>query len=439
MSLAIVAAWGIILTHADSPYAVRFVLFCSTDSCTGNQSALDTYAHQVQDFYKIQLGRTFYYGGVSVIHGTHPSAYYGNGNFSSEATWHNVANEPNVAVDGFKTVVMLGFHSMSNCGIAAENGPVAIGDPLYGCSNIESSVLAHELGHTFGLDPFSGDYHTRDGSLMNTPLACGGRPLNTCSITGSERDWLLQNRGYWFQLGAPQTSIIQGTKVIIGQGNTYSDPGAGPPSGVAIVYSCCSTTSAAAQTSNPFTFSALPQGKHRLALYNIPSGWSAVGYTLCYDTTNCHNSAPTALEPNPDSNKYHGLLSVQIDTTNHKFADIYFYFRDNQPPSTPTNLRVTNRGLSTTSIAWDASTDNVGVTGYKVYRNGAHIATTTTPTFTDSVSSIISSYNYTVVAFDQAGNTSPQSATLASGLLAPQPAKCKASDNCGANPAPTTN
>jgi len=66
-------------------------------------------------------------------------------------------------------------------------------------------------------------------------------------------------------------------------------------------------------------------------------------------------------------------------------------------------------------LNWQPSSDNVGVAGYTVYRNGAKIGTSagTVTTFTDTTVSPSSNYTYTVDAFDRAGNHSPQSSGLA--------------------------
>ncbi|MFD0887327.1 fibronectin type III domain-containing protein [Streptosporangium algeriense] len=82
---------------------------------------------------------------------------------------------------------------------------------------------------------------------------------------------------------------------------------------------------------------------------------------------------------------------------------------DPTPPSTPGNLRVTGTSSSTVSLAWDASTDNVGVTGYEVYRGTALVTTVTGTTYTDSNLNPSSTYTYKVRARDAAGNRSPES------------------------------
>jgi chitinase len=75
-------------------------------------------------------------------------------------------------------------------------------------------------------------------------------------------------------------------------------------------------------------------------------------------------------------------------------------------PSTPGNLRSTGTTTSSISLAWNASTDNVGVTGYNVYRGGTLVTTATGTGYTDSGLSAGTSYTYTVRARDAAGNLS---------------------------------
>ena len=84
---------------------------------------------------------------------------------------------------------------------------------------------------------------------------------------------------------------------------------------------------------------------------------------------------------------------------------------DVTPPSAPTSLKATAPSSTTTSLSWTAATDNVGVTGYKVYRGGVQIGTSTTPTYSDSGLTAGTSYSYVVYALDAAGNVSAASNT----------------------------
>src|SRR5207247_1261975 len=57
---------------------------------------------------------------------------------------------------------------------------------------------------------------------------------------------------------------------------------------------------------------------------------------------------------------------------------------DTTPPSVPTGLAATAVSSSQINLSWTASTDNVGVSGYRVYRGGTQIATTTTTAYANT-------------------------------------------------------
>lgn len=92
---------------------------------------------------------------------------------------------------------------------------------------------------------------------------------------------------------------------------------------------------------------------------------------------------------------------------------------DHTAPTTPASFRVTGTTLTGVSLAWNASTDNVGVTGYRVSRNGTVIGTVTTLTYNDSNLSNGTAYTYTVVALDAANNASA-AATVGATTLSPK-------------------
>ena len=105
---------------------------------------------------------------------------------------------------------------------------------------------------------------------------------------------------------------------------------------------------------------------------------------------------------------------------------------DTQPPTVPTGLSASAVSASQINLAWTASTDNVGVTGYRVERcqgaacsNFVQVATPTGPSFNNTGLAASTSYSYRVRAADAAGNlsgySSVQSATTpaaGSGLAA---------------------
>ncbi len=95
--------------------------------------------------------------------------------------------------------------------------------------------------------------------------------------------------------------------------------------------------------------------------------------------------------------------SAQACATTQAGADV-------TPPSIPTGLTASAVSSSQINLSWSASTDNVAVMGYKVYRNGS-IAKTISGTGTiDSGLTASTQYCYQVSAFDAAGNESAKSA-----------------------------
>jgi len=84
---------------------------------------------------------------------------------------------------------------------------------------------------------------------------------------------------------------------------------------------------------------------------------------------------------------------------------------DTTPPTAPSNLTGVAASAQQVNLSWGASTDNVGVTGYNVYRNGSFLAATAATTYSDSTAQPGTTYSYTVAAYDAAGNVSLPSNT----------------------------
>jgi chitin-binding protein len=117
---------------------------------------------------------------------------------------------------------------------------------------------------------------------------------------------------------------------------------------------------------------------------------------------------------------YHIILAVwDVDNTANAFynaIDVQFASgpADTTSPTAPSGLSASNVGTTSATLTWSGSTDNVGVTGYKIY-NGSTLLTTvpsspTTRTLTGLTSS--TSYAFKVTAVDAAGNESASSNTV---------------------------
>jgi endonuclease I/chitodextrinase len=96
---------------------------------------------------------------------------------------------------------------------------------------------------------------------------------------------------------------------------------------------------------------------------------------------------------------------------------------DTQAPSTPLNLVANNPTETTVDLNWTASTDDTGVNTYDVYVDGAYFTNTGSDatTFTVTGLSPETSYTFTILAKDAAGNQSNLSATATETTLAGTP------------------
>lgn len=94
---------------------------------------------------------------------------------------------------------------------------------------------------------------------------------------------------------------------------------------------------------------------------------------------------------------------------------------DTEAPSVPSGLAAVAVSQTQVNLAWNASTDDVGVTGYRVYRGGSQIATPSGTSYNDTGLSAGTSYSYTVAAYDAAGNVSYQSSSASATTQSPPP------------------
>jgi len=90
---------------------------------------------------------------------------------------------------------------------------------------------------------------------------------------------------------------------------------------------------------------------------------------------------------------------------------------DTTVPSVPTGLSASAVSTSQINLSWTVSTDNVSVSGYRIYRNGTQIDTSNTNSYQATGLSAATSYSFTVAAYDAAGNVSAQSISASATTL----------------------
>jgi chitodextrinase len=94
---------------------------------------------------------------------------------------------------------------------------------------------------------------------------------------------------------------------------------------------------------------------------------------------------------------------------------------DNESPSAPGNLTAVPVSDSQIRLSWAAASDNAGIGGYLIYRNGMQVGSTESLDWTDSGLNASTQYSYQISAYDAAGNESGLSAAVIISTMEPSP------------------
>jgi hypothetical protein len=145
---------------------------------------------------------------------------------------------------------------------------------------------------------------------------------------------------------------------------------------------------------------------------SVPSGWAATlssslvnlapgaSSTLTYSITSAAGSAASTYGVSAN-------ISDSLSVAHNASASGTYAVQpgDTAPPTAPAGLAVFLK-RNQVNLSWQPAVDNVAVVGYRVWRNGAGIATTTGTAWLDQSVVTGSTYTYSVVAHDAAGNVS---------------------------------
>jgi len=107
-----------------------------------------------------------------------------------------------------------------------------------------------------------------------------------------------------------------------------------------------------------------------------------------------------------------GNRSEISESTQVTSADEVEPVKDTEAPTVPAGLSASAITQTSATISWQASTDNVGVVGYKILRDGQMVNSAAQTRWTDTGLKADSEYHYQIVAFDAAGNQSAKSQML---------------------------
>lgn len=111
----------------------------------------------------------------------------------------------------------------------------------------------------------------------------------------------------------------------------------------------------------------------------------------------------------PDTSYTFAVSAFDAAGNNSTTASLVYDPADTTAPTAPPNLTATGVSLTAIDLDWGASTDAVGVTGYRVFKDGVELATTTNTAYSVTGLTANTSYDFAVSAYDAAANESTQS------------------------------
>jgi chitodextrinase len=341
--------------------------------------------------------------------------------------WANDANAAAAAAGvnlSAYTYKVYAFPSVSSCGWSGLAYLPGTQSWLNGTGGMSLRVMAHELGHNFSTHHASSLSCTNGGlrvSLSANSANCTsseyGDPFSVMG-SASARQHTNFSRGNFGWLQAANTLTVN----VAGQ-YTLRPAASYDPTGVQTIRILRASNSySTLEFRQPYgslfdNFSPNDPAVNGVTVRLAP-GYSTLTQSQLVDATpetSGFSDAPlpvgrTLVDPLTGiSVTNQGISSfganVQID-----FAP------DTSSPSQPGSLTATALDTSRISLSWSASSDNVAVAGYRVYRGGNLVTTVGTTSYTDTGLSPSTTYSYQVVAVDAAGNASPAASASATTL-----------------------
>ncbi len=137
--------------------------------------------------------------------------------------------------------------------------------------------------------------------------------------------------------------------------------------------------------------------------YTVYRGGSAIATTAATsfdDSSLMPNSIYSYSVSATDSSGHTSALSTPLQITT---------LADTTPPTSPGNVKATAKNSAEVKLSWTASTDNIAVGGYRVYRNGSLLVTLSNPNATmyqDNTTAANTAYSYQIAAYDTSLNMS---------------------------------
>jgi chitodextrinase len=330
-------------------------------------------------------------------------------------TWHtlgyNAAQAAGANLTSYTNVMFI-WPQTNECGFAGVG--YVPGSYSYLNGTISVQVMTHEVGHNFGLGHANARSCTVSGSRVwlssdaNCTTQAYADPFSTMGNNA-----LRHNQGS--QLG--ELGWLSSSEKVVGSpGNTYTITPYFSNGGVHLVriprgdgtyfdldfrmtYGVFDTFAAGSPAVSGVT---IRLGKGTASPTTTPQG------TELLDTTPSTSDLKDA--PLLDGRTVTDPVSkISFTTMSMTSSAVTVRVRETVPPSAVSGLAATTSETPSVALSWTAASDNVAVTGYKVWRDGIYLDTVGGTTFTDTGVLTGSPYTYKVAAVDTSSNTGPSS------------------------------
>lgn len=152
--------------------------------------------------------------------------------------------------------------------------------------------------------------------------------------------------------------------------------------------------------------------------YRVELSPDATNWVAVYSRTRFRGGTDDSTVDYAGAARYVRVFATQRCRRDDGYAlnefEVYGKKADTSPPTAPANLRLVQVTPISVTLTWDPSTDDVGVTGYAVFRDGSLVKQVPGDTLTATVGGLTpdTAYGLYVVASDAAGNWSPPSSNL---------------------------
>jgi chitodextrinase len=263
-----------------------------------------------------------------------------------------------------------------SAGIAVANETNTIMNPASDNTIVNNIVVGTRWGFYYG-------NWESGGGLKNTKIANNTFYGTVQAIINIEPDTHVNNvvqNNIFYQVGSPTPTNV-GAGGVTYRNNLWYGGSAGAATGIGDVIGDPKFVNGGGRTA---------------ADYKLTSTSRALGMAL--DLTSI-----------VDKDYFGTTRTLPLDIGSHQFSSGLL---DKIAPTVPLNVNASGGDATSIMLTWTASTDDVGVTGYIVTRDGVEVATVSTPTWTDRNVVADKLYAYAVQAVDAAGNRSALSVSL---------------------------